>query len=43
MPLKRMLSVIFDLKIYWYTNKGQSSSTANKMIYSGIPIRSLAG
>ena len=39
--LKRMLSVIFELSIYWYTNKGQCSSTTNEMIFSGLPIRSL--
>ena len=26
--LKRMLTVKFELRIYWYTNKGQISSTA---------------
>ena len=25
-----MLSVIFELRIDWYTNKGQSSSTVNE-------------
>ena len=38
--LKRMLSVIFELRIDWYTNKGQCSSTANEMIYINIHIRS---
>ena len=28
--LNRMLTVKFELKIDWYTNKGQISSTANK-------------
>ena len=28
--LNRMLSVIFELMIDWYTNKGQTSSTVNK-------------
>ena len=41
--LKRMLSVIFELRIDWYTNKGQCSSTVNEMIYSGIPICSPVG
>ena len=41
--LKRMLSVIFELKIDWYTNKGQCSGIGNEMIYSGISIRSLTG
>ena len=35
---KRMLSVILELRIYWYTNKGKCSSFGNEMIYSGIPI-----
>ena len=26
----RMLFVIFKLKIYWYTNKGQTNSTVNE-------------
>ena len=30
--LNRMLTVYFALRIYWYTNKGQISSTANKGI-----------
>ena len=33
-----MLSTIFELRIDWYTNKDQCSSTANEMIYYGIPI-----
>ena len=41
--LKRMLSVIFKLRIDWYTNKGHCNSTANEMIYSGISICSLVG
>ena len=28
--LNRMLTVKFELKIDWYTNKGQISSTANE-------------
>ena len=28
--LNRMLTVKFELRIYWYTNKGQISSTANE-------------
>ena len=30
--LNRMLTVYFALRIDWYTNKGQISSTANKRI-----------
>ena len=41
--LKRMLTVMFELGIDWYTNKGQYNNTANEMIYNGIPIRSLVG
>ena len=28
--LNRMLTIKFQLRIYWYTNKGQISSTANE-------------
>ena len=28
--LNRMLSIIFELRIDWYTNKGKTSSTVNK-------------
>ena len=28
--LNRMLFVIFELRINWYTNKGQTSSTVNE-------------
>ena len=28
--LNRMLSAIFELRIDWYTNKGQTNSTVNK-------------
>ena len=28
--LNRMLTIKFKLRIYWYTNKGQISSTANE-------------
>ena len=28
--LNRMLSIIFELRINWYTNKGQTSSTMNE-------------
>ena len=38
-----MLSVIFELRIVWYTNKGQTSSIVNEMKYSGISIHSPAG
>ena len=41
--LNKMLFVIFELMIYWYTNKGQTSSIVNEMKYSGIPIRSPGG
>ena len=41
--LKRMLSVIFELRIDWYTNKSQCNSIANEMIYNGIPIHSPTG
>ena len=30
--LNKMLTVYFTLRIDWYTNKGQISSTANKRI-----------
>ena len=30
--LNRMLTVYFALMIYWYTNRGQNSSTANDCI-----------
>ena len=38
-----MLTVMFELGIDWYTNKGQCSSTMNEMIYSSIPIYSPTG
>ena len=38
-----MLSVIFELRIDWYTNKSQTNSTVNEMKYSGIPISKPAG
>ena len=41
--LKRMLIIMFELGIDWYANKGQCSSIANKMIYSGMPICSPMG
>ena len=28
--LNRILTVKFELRIYWYTNKGQISSTTNE-------------
>ena len=34
-----MLTPMFELRIDWYTNKGQCSSIKNEMIYSGILIR----
>ena len=30
--LNRMLTIYFALRIDWYTNKGQISNTANKLI-----------
>ena len=38
-----MLSIIFKLRMDWYTNKGQTSNTVNEIKYSGIPIRSPTG
>ena len=38
--LNRMLAVKFELKIDWYTNKGQISSTANEC--NDVPLRSIA-
>ena len=38
--LNRMLIVKFELRIYWYTNKGQISSTANERNY--VSLRSVA-
>ena len=38
--LNRMLIVYFALRIDWYTNKGQISSTANKRI--DVSLRSAA-
>ena len=35
-----MLAVIFELGIYWFTNRDKCSSTANDMFYSDILIRS---
>ena len=35
-----MLSVIFELRIYWYTNKGQTSSTGNER--NVVSLRSVA-
>ena len=35
-----MLSVIFELRIDWYTNKGQTSSTVNKR--NVVSLRSVA-
>ena len=37
--LNRMLTVKFELKIDWYTNKGQISSTANER--SDVLLRSV--
>ena len=36
----RMLTVKFELRINWYTNKGQISSTANER--NDVSIRSIA-
>ena len=38
--LNRMLTVYFALRIYWYTNRGQNSSTANDCI--DVSLRSVA-
>ena len=38
--LNRMLIVKFELRIDWYTNKGQISSTANKR--NDVSLRSVA-
>ena len=38
--LNIMLSVIFELRIDWYTNKGQTSSTVNKR--NIVSLRSVA-
>ena len=38
--LNRILNVKFELRIDWYTNKGQISSTANK--HNDVSLRSLA-
>ena len=35
-----MLSVIFELRIDWYTNKGQTSSTVNER--NVVSLRSVA-
>ena len=37
--LNRMLTVKFELRIDWYTNKGQISSTANKR--NDVSLRSV--
>ena len=37
--LNRMLTVKFELKIDWYTNKGQISSTANE--YNDVSLLSV--
>ena len=38
--LNRMLTVKFELRIDWYTNKGQISSTANER--NDVSLRSIA-
>ena len=38
--LNRILTVKFELKIDWYTNKGQISSTANER--NDVSLRSVA-
>ena len=38
--LNRMLTVKFELRIDWYTNKGQISSTANEL--NDVSLRSVA-
>ena len=37
--LNRMLTVKFELRIDWYTNKGQISSTANE--HNDVSLRSV--
>ena len=38
--LNRILTIKFELRIDWYTNKGQISSTANEC--NDVPLRSIA-
>ena len=38
--LNRMLTVKFELRIDWYTNKGQINSTANE--HNDVSLRSVA-
>ena len=38
--LNKMLTVKFELRIDWYTNKGQISSTANER--NDVSLRSVA-
>ena len=38
--LNRMLTIKFELRIDWYTNKGQISSTANE--YNDVSPQSVA-
>ena len=38
--LNRMLTVKFELRIDWYTNKGQTSSTVNER--NVVPLRFVA-
>ena len=38
--LNRILTVKFELRIDWYTNKGQISSTANE--HNDVSLRSVA-
>ena len=38
--LNRMLTVKFELRIYWYTNKSQISNTANER--NDVSLRSVA-
>ena len=38
--LNRMLTIKFQLRIDWYTNKGQISSTTNER--NDVPLRSVA-
>ena len=37
--LNRMLTFKFELRIYWYTNKGQISSIVNE--YNDVSLRSV--
>ena len=38
--LNRMLTIKFELRIYWYTNKGQIRSTGNER--NDVSLRSIS-